>query len=80
MTAELILRREDPPQDAVILIRFGAGTGAVDHLIRNSLQNYGLYLPVLRELGREGAGALTLSAYAVTQGGHDWRPAARPRC
>ena len=68
MTVELILRREDPPQDAVILIRFGAGTGAVDHLIRNSLQNYGLYQPVLRELGREGAGALTLSAYAVTPG------------
>lgn len=68
MTAELILRREDPPQDAVILIRFGAGTGAADHLIRNSLHNYGLYQPVLRELGREGAGALTLSAYAVTQG------------
>ena len=67
MTAELILRREDPPQDAVILIRFGAGTGAVDHLVGNSLRNYGAYRSILRELGKEGAGALTLSAYAASR-------------
>ncbi len=47
------------------MIHFGVGVQALHQLIRNSILRYRAYAPVLRELGREGDGALTLSVYAV---------------
>ena len=47
------------------MIHFGVGVQALAQLIRNSILRYRAYAPVLREMGREGDGALTLSVYAV---------------
>lgn len=49
----------------MLVVHFGSGLSAIDQIIRNSIGNYRAYGPVLAELGRSGAGSLTLSVYAA---------------
>lgn len=65
MTETLILRQERPPPGVVLLVHYGAGTQSLDQLVKNSLTQYRAYGPVLETLGRDAAGALALSVYAV---------------
>lgn len=57
-----------PPPSTMLLVHFGSGLRAIDQLIVNSFRNYRAYRPILRGLGRGGAGSLTLSVFAVREG------------
>ena len=63
-------RTSRPPRDGCRRPRCswftsGPGWSSIDQIIKNSIGNYRAYGPVLADLGRSGAGSLTLSVWAA---------------
>ncbi|MCY3540159.1 MAG: hypothetical protein OXH10_09950 [bacterium] len=65
MNIEIRLRKEPTPPPAMLVVHFGVGAQSIEQIMTNSILNYSLYGEVLRELGLDGDGSLTLSVYGI---------------